>query len=124
MIPDSEIAECPEYEVKSKIGNIFVNEKILEEYSVKIYEIDSYFYEHYRKKIHVVETGCKYIIFIIDVYFTEYLLAIEIDEKRQTDRELILEVKRKKSLEKNLVVNLLELIRIKKAVMQTMKQVE
>ena len=50
MIPDSEIAECPEYEVKSKIGNIFVNEKILEEYSVKIYEIDLYFYEHYRKK--------------------------------------------------------------------------
>ena len=43
MIPDSEIAECPEYEVKSKIGNIFVNEKILEEYSVKIYEIDRYF---------------------------------------------------------------------------------
>ena len=27
MILDSEIAECPEYEVKSKIGNIFVNEK-------------------------------------------------------------------------------------------------
>ena len=44
MIPDSEIAECPEYEVKSKIGNIFVNEKILKEYSVKIYEIDPYFY--------------------------------------------------------------------------------
>ena len=43
MIPDSEIAQCLEYEVKSKIGNIFVNDKILEEYSVKIYEIDSYF---------------------------------------------------------------------------------
>ena len=50
MIPDSEITEYPEYEVKSKIGNIFVNEKILEEYSVKIYEIDPYFYEHCRKK--------------------------------------------------------------------------
>ena len=34
---------------KSKIGNIFVNEKILEENSVKIYEIDPYFYENYRK---------------------------------------------------------------------------
>ena len=43
MIPDSEIAECSEYEVKSKIGNIFVNEKILAEYYVKIYEIDPYF---------------------------------------------------------------------------------
>ena len=40
MIPDSQTVECPEYEVKSKIGNIFLNEKILEEYSVKIYEID------------------------------------------------------------------------------------
>ena len=29
---------------------MFVNEKILEEYSVKIYEIDPYFYEHYKKK--------------------------------------------------------------------------
>ena len=50
MIPDSEITEFPEYEIKSKMGNIFVNGKILEEYSVKIYEIDPFFYEHYRKK--------------------------------------------------------------------------
>ena len=49
MIPGSEISECPEYEDKSKTGSIFVNEKILEEYSVKIYEIDPYFYEHYKK---------------------------------------------------------------------------
>ena len=27
IIPDSEIAECPEYEVKAKIGNILVKEK-------------------------------------------------------------------------------------------------
>ena len=45
MVPDSEITECPEYEVKSKSGNIFVNEKILLEYPVKIYEMDPYFYE-------------------------------------------------------------------------------
>ena len=50
MIPDSEISVCPEYEVKSKIGTIFTNEKILEEKSVKIYEIDPYFYEHYKEK--------------------------------------------------------------------------
>ena len=49
MIPKSEISKFPEYEVKSKIGNIFVNEKSLKEYSVKIYEIDPYFYEHYKK---------------------------------------------------------------------------
>ena len=40
MTPESEIPDCPEHEVKSKIGSIFVNEKILEEYSVKIYKID------------------------------------------------------------------------------------
>ena len=76
MTPDSEISVCSEFEVKSKIGNIFVKEKILEEYSVKIYEIDPYFYEHYEKKIQVDENGCKYILFRIDVYFTEYLLAL------------------------------------------------
>ena len=29
MIPESEIEECPKFEVKSKIGNILVNKKIL-----------------------------------------------------------------------------------------------
>ena len=37
MIPESQISECPEHEVKSKTGNIFVNEKILEEHSVKFF---------------------------------------------------------------------------------------
>ena len=46
MIPDSEIPKCPEFEVKSKIGKLFMNEKILEEYSVRIYEIDLYFYDY------------------------------------------------------------------------------
>ena len=51
MIPEPEIPECPEHEVKSKIGNIFVNEKVLEECSVAIYKIDPYFCEHYKEKI-------------------------------------------------------------------------
>ena len=42
MFPEYEIAESPEFEVKSKIGNIFVNKKILEEYSVRIYQIDPF----------------------------------------------------------------------------------
>ena len=50
MIPDSEIPKCLEFEVKSKIGNIFKKHNPLEKYSVKIYEIDPYFYEHYEKK--------------------------------------------------------------------------
>ena len=102
MIPDFEITKCPEHEVKSKIGTIFVNKKILEEYSVKIYEIDPYFYEHYRKKIQTDENGSKYILFRIDIYFTEYFLAVEIDEKGHTDRDLIFEEKRQKALEKKL----------------------
>ena len=43
MIPGPEILESPEHEVKSKVGNIFVNEKTLEEYFVKVYEINPYF---------------------------------------------------------------------------------
>ena len=50
MILDYEISESIEHAVKSKIGTIFVNEKMLEEYSVKFYEIDPCFYEHYKKK--------------------------------------------------------------------------
>ena len=46
-IPDSDISKCPEYEVKFKIGKIFANEKIHEEYCVKIWEIDLSPYEHY-----------------------------------------------------------------------------
>ena len=49
MIPDSEIPKFPE--VKSQIGKIFKNQNSLEEYSANIYEIDSYFYEHYKKII-------------------------------------------------------------------------
>ena len=98
MIPESETSECPEF--KSNIGNIFVNEKILKEYSVKIYKIDSYFHEHYGKKIQADENGRKYILFRIDVYFIEYLLAVEIDEKGHTDSDLSFEEKRQKALEK------------------------
>ena len=125
MIPESEIPESPEHEVKSKIGNIFVNEKILEEYSVKIYRIDPYFHQHYKEKIQTDKNGHYHILFKIDVYFAEYFLAVEINEKGHTDRDLIFEEKRQEALEKkNLVVNLLELIQARKVMMQTMKLVE
>ena len=72
-------------------------ENPLEEYSVKIYEIDPCFYEHYEKKIQVDKNGCKYILFRIDIYFSECLLAVEIDEKGH-----IFEEKRQKALERKL----------------------
>ena len=50
MIPEPEISECPEYDIKSKIRNTFVNEKNRECHCVKIYEIDLCFYQHYEKK--------------------------------------------------------------------------
>ena len=49
-MPDHQISESIEHKVKSKIGRIFVNEDIPEEYFVRIYEIDLYFSENYEKK--------------------------------------------------------------------------
>ena len=107
MIPDLEIPECPEFKVKWKIGKIFKQHNPLDEYSVKIYEIDPYFYEHYEKKTQADNNRCKCILFRIDIYFSEFFLAVEIDEKEHTNRDIIFEEKRQKALEKNLVVNLL-----------------
>ena len=70
MIADSEITECSEYEVKSKIRNIFVNEKILKEYSVKIHGIDPYFYEHYRKKKYKLMKMC------LNIYYSESMFIL------------------------------------------------
>ena len=60
----------------------------------------------------MIKNGIKYILFKSDVYFNKFFLAVEIDEKGYTDRDLIFEEKRQKALEKNLVVNLLELIQV------------
>ena len=100
MIPDSEIPKCPEFEVKSNIGKLFMNEKIFEEYSVKVYEIDPYFYENYKEKIQVAKNRCEYILFRIDVYFTEYFLAVEIDEQNHEGRDLIFEKKKTRGIRK------------------------
>ena len=99
---EDRIYESIEHKVKSKIGKIFVNENILEEYSVKIYEIDPYFSEHYEKRIQVDNNGKKYILFRIDIFFIKYFLAVEIDEKGHTNRDLIFEQKRQEAVEKNL----------------------
>ena len=121
MIPESEISECPEFEVNSKIGNIFVNGKILEVYSVKTYKIDPYFYEHYEKKY-------KFMKMDVNIYYLELmfiLLNMSYPWKKVILTEILfLRRKNKKHQRKNLVVNLLELIRVKKTLMQTMKPAE
>ena len=53
----------------------------------------------------------------IDICFTKYCLAVEIDQKGHTDRDLIFEEEIQKALEKKLIVNLLELILVKKILM-------
>ena len=70
------------------------NKKILEEHSVKIYEIDPYIYENYEERIRVDENGWNYILFRIDVHFIKDNLAVEIDGKGHDDRDLIFEKKR------------------------------
>ena len=50
----------------------------------------------------VDNNGRKYILFRIDNYFSECSLAVEIDKKGYTDRDLIFEEKRQKALEKKL----------------------
>ena len=69
MIPDSEIPKCPEFEVKSKIGKIFKKHNPLEEYSVKIYEIDPYFYKHYEKKYKLIKMG-------VNIYYLELMFTL------------------------------------------------
>ena len=54
------------------------------------------------KKIEVDRNGCEYILLRIVVYFTEYLLAVEINEKKLVERDLIFEEKWQKALEKKL----------------------
>ena len=54
------------------------------------------------KKIQIDENWCEYTLFRTDDCFTQYLLAIEIDEKGLTDRDLIFEQKSQKALEKKL----------------------
>ena len=110
--------------MKSKIGNIFVNDKILEEYCVQTYKIDPYFYDHDKELIKGDKNGRNYMLFKIDVYILEHNLAVEINEKAHTDRDLIFEEKRQEALEKELIVSLLELIQVKKVMMQIMKLVE
>ena len=60
-----------------------------------------------KTKIKVDKNEREYILFRIDVYFTEYFLALEIDEQNHEGRKLIFEEKRQKALEKNLIANLI-----------------
>ena len=84
MIPDFEIPKCPEFEVKSKIGKIFKKHNPLEEYSVKIYEIDPYFYKHYEKKYKLIKMG-------VNIYYLELMLiSINFYQQQKLMKKVIL----------------------------------
>ena len=68
-----------------------------------------------KKIIQTNKDGCKYKLFRIDVYFIEYLLSVDIDEKGHTDRELIFEKKRQEALEKKLGRKLIRINRSKES---------
>ena len=50
IMPDSKIPECPDFEVKSKIGKLFMNEKFLEENSVRLMKLILIFVSITKKK--------------------------------------------------------------------------
>ena len=121
MIPDYEIYN----KVKSKIGTIFANEKVLEQYSVRIQEIDPYFYEHYKKKKYKLMTMIK------NTYYLEFIfILLNIPQQQKLMKKVVLteilflKKKEKKNQKKNLIANLLELILVEKIMMRTMKLVK
>ena len=52
------------------------------------------------KEIQVDKNGKQYILFRIDIFFTKYCLAVEIDEKGHTDKDLEFEKKRPRGIRK------------------------
>ena len=73
MISYSEIPKCTKFEVKSKIEKFFKKHNFLEEYSVKIFETDPYFYKHYENKYKLIKLGtniyCLELIYILESVF-------------------------------------------------------
>ena len=50
MIPDSEIPACPEFEVKSKLGKLFMNEKSFKNILLKFMKLIPFFMSITKKK--------------------------------------------------------------------------
>ena len=59
--------------------------KYLKNIVLKFMKLTLIFYKHDEKKIKTDENWYNCILFRVDVYFSEYNLAVEIDEKGHTD---------------------------------------
>ena len=98
--------------VKNQLPNIFKDHPIVaqpihttvgyDEWSLSFTLWRKFYNSHGKYKPELNENGNKYILFRIDIYFTKYSLAVEIDEKAYTDRDIIFEEEKKKALEKRL----------------------
>ena len=99
MIPDSEIPKCTEIEIKSKTGKFLKTTIPLKNILLGFIKFIVIFINT-MKKIQVDNNGYKCILFRIDIYFSECSLAVEIDEKGNTDRDIIFEEKTQNALEK------------------------
>ena len=92
---------APHFEViKSRITKIFKSCNPRKDYYVKIYEIGNSFHKRYNEKIQADKNGHEYILFKTDIYFSNYSLAVSIDEDE--DKDLIFELKRRKVLDEEL----------------------
>ena len=67
--------------------------KCLKSILLRFMELFLIFLSITKKKMQANNIWCEYILLRIDVYFIEYFLAVEIDEKRHADRDLIFEKK-------------------------------
>ena len=74
--------------------------KSLKNILLRFMKLILFFYEHHKEKIKVDKNGCEYTLFRIDVYFTEYCLAVEIDKQNHEGREIVCEEKRQETLKK------------------------
>ena len=90
-----------DFEVRSTISKIFKTHNPLLKYSVRIYKIDPFFDERFEEIIQIDDSKGKYILFKIDIYFSESSLAVEID-KKNVHKAQKQKVKRQKALEKKL----------------------
>ena len=117
MIPESEILECSKYDVKSKKGNIFVSEKIPKFTKLILIFIST----TKKKKKKLMRTDANIYYLELMFLFFKHKLAVEIDEKRHTDKNI--KRKDKNYQKKGLIVNLLELTQVKNTKKRILKKV-
>ena len=71
---------------------------MLAEYSVKIYKIDPFFFNHYEELIKVGKNGSNCILFRIDIYF---LNIMQLQKLMKKDMLTEISFKRQEALDKN-----------------------